>query len=149
MPVARKSNKSDKSKYFNTYTSMHRPSDLKTVFDQPQSQRPEPCQFYRRVVVRAWRQLRRSSVAPGAENDPLLQNFGEEVAGGGALGLGHLLRRALRHDFPAAPAAFRTEVDQPVRRLDDVQVVLDHDDRVALLDETHQHVEQLSHVLAT
>ena len=39
------------------------------------------------------------------------------------------------------------EVDDPVGRLDHVEVVLDDDDRVARVDEAVQHFEQLAHVL--
>ena len=43
-------------------------------------------------------------------------------------------RRAGRDDAAAAIAAFGTEVDDPVGGLDHVEVVLDHDDRVAVVD---------------
>ncbi|MNT60026.1 hypothetical protein D3C72_1975830 [compost metagenome] len=51
-------------------------------------------------------------------------------------------RRALRHDMAAAVAAFRAHVDQPVRRLDDVQVVFDDEHRIAGVDELVQHLQQ-------
>jgi diacylglycerol O-acyltransferase / wax synthase len=47
----------------------------------------------------------------------------------------------------AAVAALGAEVDDPVGGLDDVEVVLDHDDRVALVDQAVQHVEQLADVV--
>ena len=40
-------------------------------------------------------------------------------------------RRAFRHDFSAAGTAFRAEVNDPVRRFDHVQIVLDDEQRVA------------------
>ena len=46
-----------------------------------------------------------------------------------------LLRRAGRDELAALVAALRPEVDHPVGRLDDVEVVLDDDDRVAALDQ--------------
>ena len=56
---------------------------------------------------------------------------------------GHdLLRRAGGHDLPAAGAPFGPEVDDPVGRLDDVEIVLDHQHRVAGIDEVVQHLEQ-------
>ena len=58
-----------------------------------------------------------------------------------------LLGRALRDDQAAAGAALGAHVDDPVGRLDDVEVVLDDDDRVALVDEPLQHAEQLADVL--
>src|SRR5579875_3722970 len=56
----------------------------------------------------------------------------------------HYLRRPLG-DHPAA--ALRPEVDDPVGRLDDVQVVLDHDHGVALVDEALHDEQELAHVL--
>ena len=47
----------------------------------------------------------------------------------------------------AAGAALGAQVDDPVGRLDDVEVVLDDDDRVALVDEAVQHLSSLSDVL--
>ena len=44
---------------------------------------------------------------------------------------------------PAAGAALRAQVDDPVGRLDDVQVVLDDDDRVARVHEPVEHLEEL------
>ena len=43
----------------------------------------------------------------------------------------------------AAVAAFGAQVDDPVRRLDHVEVVLDHEDRVAGVDQPVEHLEQL------
>ena len=59
----------------------------------------------------------------------------------------HLLRRAFGDDLSAAVAAFRTQVHDPVRRLDHVQVVLDHHDGIALVAQTVQHGQQLLDVL--
>lgn len=55
----------------------------------------------------------------------------------------HRLRRLLGNDAPAAGAALRSEVDEPVRFGDHVEVVLDHDDGVACIHEPVQHPEQL------
>ena len=56
-------------------------------------------------------------------------------------------RRPFGDDLAAAFAALGAEVDDPVGRLDHVEVVLDHDDRVAQVDQPLQHVEQLAHVV--
>ncbi len=48
-----------------------------------------------------------------------------------------------RHDRAATAAAFRSEIDDPVRRLDDIEIVLDDHNRVALIAQTMQHAEQL------
>ncbi|MBN8999180.1 MAG: hypothetical protein J0H54_07235, partial [Rhizobiales bacterium] len=47
----------------------------------------------------------------------------------------------------AAVAAFRAEIDDPVGRLDDLEIVLDHDHAVALVDQRMQHLEQLGDVV--
>src|SRR5262245_20220661 len=60
-------------------------------------------------------------------------------------------RRLSRHGFGRADsdhaaaivATLGAEIDDPVRRLDHVQVVLDDHDGIALLDEPIEHLEQL------
>ena len=56
-------------------------------------------------------------------------------------------RSPLRHDASPARSTFRSKVDDVVGRLDDVEVVLDDYNRVALIDKLVQHVEQLVGVL--
>ena len=60
---------------------------------------------------------------------------------------GDVFRRALGDDGAAAAAALGTEVDDPVRGLDDVEAVLDHQHRVALFDQPCQHRQQPPHVV--
>jgi len=55
---------------------------------------------------------------------------------------GDLLRSARGHDVPAGRAALGPEVDQPIRRLEDVKVVLDHDDGVTAGPEAEEDLEQ-------
>ena len=61
--------------------------------------------------------------------------------------LDDIFRRA--DDDQPAPfvARFGAHVDDPVGRLDHVQVVLDHHDRVAQVDQAVEHVEQLGQVV--
>ena len=59
----------------------------------------------------------------------------------------HLLRRALRDDGAAARAAFRTHVDDPVGVANDVQIVLDDEDRIAEAYQPLQHLQQLAHIV--
>ena len=47
----------------------------------------------------------------------------------------HFLRRARGDHLPAFLAAFRTEIDDPVGAFHHLQIVLDHDDRIARLDQ--------------
>ena len=59
----------------------------------------------------------------------------------------HVLRRPLG-DQPTTPfAGLRTHVDHPVGRLDHVEIMFNHDDRIAEIDQSIQHVEQLGHVV--
>ncbi len=55
------------------------------------------------------------------------------MAGVAGLALDDLLRRAGGEDAPAAVAAFGPEIDDPVGGLDDIQVVFDDDNGVAVV----------------
>ena len=61
--------------------------------------------------------------------------------------LGYVFGRAHGDDFAAAGAAFRAQVDYPIRRLDDIQIVFDDYHRVALIAQPMQHVQQLLDVV--
>src|SRR5690348_2069619 len=71
----------------------------------------------------------------------------EIVAGITALGGGDLFRRAGGDDATAARAAFGTEVDDPIGRLDHFQIVLDDQHGVALVDERVQDFQELTHIV--
>ena len=59
----------------------------------------------------------------------------------------HLLRGADAEDLAAAGTALGSEVDDVVGGLDDVQIVLDDEDRVAAVDEAAEDFEKPVHVL--
>ena len=61
--------------------------------------------------------------------------------------LGDSLWCAFSHDLPTTVAPFGTDVDDPVGSLDDVQIVLDDNDTVALLDQLMQHLKELADIL--
>src|SRR5215472_8098267 len=61
--------------------------------------------------------------------------------------LGDVLRRPSRDDLPTARSTLGAEINDPVRRLDHVEVVLDHYDRVAAVDEPAEHAKQLAYVV--
>jgi len=46
--------------------------------------------------------------------------------------LRHLLRRARHHDLATLITSFWSQVDHPVAAADHIEVVLDHQDRIAL-----------------
>src|SRR5262249_62235840 len=62
------------------------------------------------------------------------QELAQELPRIRALDLGDLLRRTGRDHLAAGLAALWSEVDDPVRLLDHVEVVLDHEHRVARVD---------------
>jgi hypothetical protein len=67
---------------------------------------------------------------------------------GAALRAGHdLFRGALAHQVAAAVAAFRPQVQDPVGAADQVQVVLDHQQRVALRQQVVEGPQQLGDVV--
>src|SRR5882672_3305449 len=71
-----------------------------------------------------------------------------EVAAGVAFGVSrHGLGVAGGDDASASVAAVGAQVDHPVRGLDDIQVVFDHDYRVAGGAQLMQHVEQQGDVM--
>src|SRR4051794_34417863 len=75
------------------------------------------------------------------------QYFSEEAARRRSLVAGELFGRPLPNHPPAADAPLGAEIDDVIGRLDHVEIVLDDDDRVALVDQLLEHVEQLPGVL--
>src|SRR5690349_8613562 len=79
----------------------------------------------------------------GSGHAPFLLDDSREISAGVAGPVcRQVLRRALRDDAAAAVAPFGAEVDDPVRGLDDVEVVLDHHHGVAGVAQAAQHVQQ-------
>ncbi len=77
----------------------------------------------------------------------LVKEFSEELGGVAFLRFRYLLGGTCGKDLSAATAAVGTEVDEVVGTLDDVEVVLDDDDGVALIDQALQHAEKDADVL--
>src|SRR5690242_15114156 len=84
-----------------------------------------------RIAVRVCSPLLGLMRRENSTNVRICQDPGEGAAGRALRRGGDLLGRALRDDAAAAVAAFRAEIDDPVRGLDDVEVVLDDEHRVA------------------
>ena len=59
----------------------------------------------------------------------------------------YFFRRAFGNDLAAAFAAFRAKIDDPVGGLDHIQVMLDHDHRIAMVAQPMQHFQQQIDVL--
>src|SRR5262245_43825078 len=86
---------------------------------------------------------RPSALMPPRRLEHLLQVLARVALGA----LGDLLGRSRRDEASAAASALRAEVDHPVGAADHVEVVLDHDHRVAGLDQAVEHAEQLAEIL--
>src|SRR5438128_130408 len=76
-----------------------------------------------------------------SDHSPLRRSCGdsttqicEELSRRGLLVARNFFRRALRNDAAAGRSTLGPEIDHVVRRFDHVEVVLDDDDRVALVD---------------
>src|SRR5215204_5349519 len=76
----------------------------------------------------------------------MAEQVDEKISGRGLSISRDLFRGASRDDATATDAALGTKVNNVIRRLDHVEIVLDDDNRVPLVDELGQHVEQLARV---
>src|SRR6516225_11523858 len=56
------------------------------------------------------------------------------------------LRCSLCDDLTAEVSAFRTEINNPIRALDDLQVVFDHNQRISLVPKLEQNLQQLVNI---
>ena len=72
--------------------------------------------------------------------------LGEEAAGPAFGGFGDLLGRALRDYAPAAIAALRSKIEDPISCLDDVEIMFDDDDGIAVIGEFMQDFEQAANI---
>ena len=61
--------------------------------------------------------------------------------------MGDLFRGSLSNDGTALIAALRTEIDDPVRTLDDIEVMLDDNDGVARIHNAFKHGNQTLDVI--
>ena len=77
----------------------------------------------------------------------LCQHFPQILAGFIFVEGSDFFRRASGDDFAAAVASIGTKVDNPIGAFDDVEIVLDHDDRIALVDQALEHRQQSTNVV--
>ena len=59
----------------------------------------------------------------------------------------HLRWRALAHELAAGAAALRPEIEDPVGAADDIEVVLDDDERMAGIEQLPERAQELRHVV--
>ena len=76
-----------------------------------------------------------------------VQGRAQELPRGVSLHRGDLLRRAGGDDVAALLAPFGAEVDDPVGRFHYIDIMFDHCDRVAQIDEAAKHGEKLLDVV--
>src|SRR5262249_7981020 len=92
--------------------------------------------------------LRCLSPSGGVRVRPSFREHRPQVpAGMRRVALGDLLGRAGRHDCPSLFATLWAEVDDEVRRLDHVEVVLDDEQRVSCLEQLLERGQQLGDVV--
>src|SRR5207244_4549754 len=84
---------------------------------------------------------------PGALDRRRLQYLAQIAAGVAVLARRDVFGRAAGDDFSAAFAAFGTQIDHPVGGLDDIEIVFDDDDGIAVVAQALQHFEQHIDVL--
>ena len=63
------------------------------------------------------------------------------------LDLGHLFWRPRCNDFAAAGSTFRSQINDPIRSLNHVKIVLDHNDGVAIVSKPVKYLQQLGNVV--
>ena len=75
------------------------------------------------------------------------EHRGQNLTRVALLHCGNLFGASLGHHRSAAVSAFGTHIDDPVGTLDHVQIVFDHNDRVPLIHQTVEDIEQLAHIV--
>ena len=59
----------------------------------------------------------------------------------------NLFGRAFRNNQAAAITAFRAKIDDPVRRLDDIHIMFNHNHCIAGVDQFLQHFQQFGDIV--
>src|SRR5215471_1126769 len=75
------------------------------------------------------------------------KHAGKGLAGVRFFRSSNLLGRSLRDDAPAAFSAFGAQINDPIGLLDDVEMMLDDEHRIAKRDEALKHVEKFADVV--
>ncbi len=75
-----------------------------------------------------------------------LQHPLQERRCGGTLRFRNFLRRAVRDETPSRVAAFGAQLDEVIGVGENIEMMLDHDDRVARIDELMQDAQEPLHV---
>src|SRR5215469_16357233 len=83
----------------------------------------------------------------GSRSSIAVQDTGQVLSRIRACQLGDGLRRPRAYDLAAAISAFWPEIDDPVRRLDDLQIVLDDHDRSPCINQTAKGRQKFADVV--
>src|SRR5438093_6381173 len=75
--------------------------------------------------------LRSKSTSGAMPYSAPVENTAKELPGIAFLGLRKSFRRSLRHNPAATVTAFRAKINDPVGRFDHVQIMFDHQQRIA------------------
>ena len=73
---------------------------------------------------------------------PVGQSIPKKASGVGSVARGNLLGSSCGHHPTALIASLRTQIDDPIRALDHLEIVLNDNQTLALVDETMKHSEQ-------
>src|SRR6266404_6590494 len=77
----------------------------------------------------------------------ILENSRQSLTRVRAARTGDVFRVAFGHYFPALFVSLRSQIDDPIGRLDDIQVMLDDDDGVTQLCQAIEHFQEFPHVV--
>ena len=81
------------------------------------------------------------------ERWPACEHLGQVAAGVGFGDGSDLLGSACGDEFPSSASRLGADIEHPVGRLDDVEVMLNDDEAVSLVDEAAEGLEQDRHVV--
>lgn len=70
----------------------------------------------------------------------------KELAGPRLFALSHLFRRTFGNDGAASVTAFRPKVDDPIGRLDHIEIVFNDNNGIALIHQSLQDKQQFAHI---
>ena len=62
-------------------------------------------------------------------------------------GLGYIFGAALGNNHAAAVTTLRSHVNNPVSRFNDFQIMLDHHNRIALINQLMQHFHEFGNIV--
>ena len=80
-------------------------------------------------------------MVPASRGESAVQERGKVLAGNAVRHCDDLFGRPARDDLAASDPASGAKVEHIIRRLDDIEIVLDDDDTIALVDQPVEHFQ--------